>query len=490
MTYAEANPSNLVVSDLNERKHDTDPSDEFIDDVRANGVEDPILVRETGDPEHEYEVVAGQLRLKAAIETDQDTVPVEIRDLNDSEAYRESIRENYRGDLGKDVAPLDRAKAIQEWWESSTDDDSKRPSTTAVAEAFGISASTASRWIEPLRDEWADLRAESKNGNDADFHRENPLNSVGGSTLQEIRKIDGSTSEQRTGLVERVAAGDETRDSITDLKERVNAGETDMEETTERHEWDGPGELVSYWEPREMGESGWRRGARVLIEPSEVEQHWIDRQVFGGHSLERMDIRMAKNCMNDGVPELLCGVTIDKQGTVLYGWRDVILQRAAGARLLPVDVFEPHPKAADVEELDELALSGHIQWALVNDRFGGKIDDSLRSEHPEPIEQLYNLAEQRRTGAKRAIHVGDEPLETLRDEQTVQVRQQWGSPRVIPGDLCRLTREKKDSYPYSSDGRFARVTEISGPGVEQELPFEELPSPDDREYLVAFEDDN
>jgi ParB family chromosome partitioning protein len=210
--YAEANPSNLVVSDLNERKHDTDPSDEFIDDVRANGVEDPILVRETGDPEHEYEIVAGQRRWLAASEAERSSVPIRVERMDDSEARSRSIRENFRSTFAKDASVSDRARAIQELWQDKGNDG--LPSSSFVGEQLNVSKTTAGEWIEPLRPEWRGTPVDPSSD-----HRTIDLDKVGTKSLSLVRRLDTSP-ENRVELVQRVEAGKETQRTLRDLRDR------------------------------------------------------------------------------------------------------------------------------------------------------------------------------------------------------------------------------------------------------------------------------
>jgi ParB/RepB/Spo0J family partition protein len=63
------------------------------DDVRQNGIREPLIVRPVGDM---YEVVCGLRRWKAAILAGLDHVPVFVRYLSDEEALRLSIADNRR----------------------------------------------------------------------------------------------------------------------------------------------------------------------------------------------------------------------------------------------------------------------------------------------------------------------------------------------------------------------------------------------------------
>ncbi len=85
---------------------------DLADSIRANGIIQPVLVRET---EGGYEVIAGQRRLKAAKLAGLEDVPALVRDADDSEMLELALIENiHRTDLN----PIERAKAYHNFLES------------------------------------------------------------------------------------------------------------------------------------------------------------------------------------------------------------------------------------------------------------------------------------------------------------------------------------------------------------------------------------
>ncbi|MHC5060447.1 MAG: ParB/RepB/Spo0J family partition protein [Planctomycetota bacterium] len=85
---------------------------DLADSIGANGVIQPVLVRET---EAGYEVIAGQRRLKAAKLAGLEDVPALVRDADDSEMLELALVENiHRTDLN----PIERAKAYQNFLET------------------------------------------------------------------------------------------------------------------------------------------------------------------------------------------------------------------------------------------------------------------------------------------------------------------------------------------------------------------------------------
>ena len=88
-----------------------DGLEELAESIRANGVIQPLIVRKTGDNGAGFEIIAGARRYRAAKLAKQDTVPVLVRDLNDTEARTEQIIENLQRE---NIAPLEEATAYQE----------------------------------------------------------------------------------------------------------------------------------------------------------------------------------------------------------------------------------------------------------------------------------------------------------------------------------------------------------------------------------------
>ena len=76
--------------------------------IREVGILQPIIVRRAGDSG--YELVAGERRLRAAKQAGLATIPVVVRDTDDSDILREALIENiHREDLG----PIELADAFR-----------------------------------------------------------------------------------------------------------------------------------------------------------------------------------------------------------------------------------------------------------------------------------------------------------------------------------------------------------------------------------------
>ena len=78
---------------------------ELTDSIKSQGVLQPLLVREA---EMDYELVAGERRLRAARRAGLTTVPVLVKDLSDAETLEISIVENIQRE---DLNPVEEAQA-------------------------------------------------------------------------------------------------------------------------------------------------------------------------------------------------------------------------------------------------------------------------------------------------------------------------------------------------------------------------------------------
>lgn len=79
----------------------------FVTSVRLRGVQQPIIIRPVqGDPDADFEVVAGNTRWSAAIDTQLEMIPAIIRDISDEEARVTAAIENIQR---ADLSPLEEA---------------------------------------------------------------------------------------------------------------------------------------------------------------------------------------------------------------------------------------------------------------------------------------------------------------------------------------------------------------------------------------------
>jgi ParB family chromosome partitioning protein len=80
---------------------------ELADSLKEHGVIQPLIVRRVGQT---YRLVAGERRLRAALEADIERVPVVVRTMDDREAMEVSLVENLQRE---ELGPLEQAAAFQ-----------------------------------------------------------------------------------------------------------------------------------------------------------------------------------------------------------------------------------------------------------------------------------------------------------------------------------------------------------------------------------------
>ena len=86
---------------------DTESLDELMQSVKEKGIIQPILVRRKGD---NYELIAGERRLRAATLLNLSEVPAIIRDAEDEDSLELALIENIQR---QDLNPIEQARAYQ-----------------------------------------------------------------------------------------------------------------------------------------------------------------------------------------------------------------------------------------------------------------------------------------------------------------------------------------------------------------------------------------
>jgi len=89
------------------RKIDSERLEELIASVKARGLVQPILIRET---EEGYELICGERRLEAARALGMRTIPAIVRSVSDVEALELSLIENLQRE---DLNPIEQAQAYK-----------------------------------------------------------------------------------------------------------------------------------------------------------------------------------------------------------------------------------------------------------------------------------------------------------------------------------------------------------------------------------------
>jgi len=86
---------------------DEESLQELAESIRRDGVQEPVIVRRTGDA---YELVTGERRVRAAIMADLKTIPALCRDVADSDMLKLGLIENIQRE---DLNPIELAQAYQ-----------------------------------------------------------------------------------------------------------------------------------------------------------------------------------------------------------------------------------------------------------------------------------------------------------------------------------------------------------------------------------------
>ena len=87
---------------------DAEKLEELASSIRAQGVVQPVLVRETGPGE--YELIAGERRWRAAQMAAMETIPAVVRDVADEVSVAMALIENIQRE---DLNPLEEASALR-----------------------------------------------------------------------------------------------------------------------------------------------------------------------------------------------------------------------------------------------------------------------------------------------------------------------------------------------------------------------------------------
>ena len=119
--------------------YDDDKLQELMASIKEKGILQPILVRVKGD---QYEVVAGERRLKAARALNLEMIPAIVKDVTDQEAFVIALIENIQRE---ELNPIEEAQAyhrLVEEFEYSQED---------VARSVGKDRSTISNLLRLLK---------------------------------------------------------------------------------------------------------------------------------------------------------------------------------------------------------------------------------------------------------------------------------------------------------------------------------------------------
>jgi len=105
-------PITAIRANSQPARSDTRPEllEELVQSIKATGVIQPLIVRPVPGYPHQFEIVAGERRLRAAQLAGLANVPAIIREFNDQEAIAISLIENIQRE---ELSPADEARSLR-----------------------------------------------------------------------------------------------------------------------------------------------------------------------------------------------------------------------------------------------------------------------------------------------------------------------------------------------------------------------------------------
>jgi ParB family transcriptional regulator, chromosome partitioning protein len=136
-------PIKAIRASLRPTRSESQPEllEELVASIKATGLIQPLIVRPVPGFPHQFEVVAGERRLKAAQLAELTEVPAIIREFNDQEAVAISLIENIQRE---ELSPSDEARALSRLIEEFA------LTHEQVARAIGRSRATVSNLLRLL----------------------------------------------------------------------------------------------------------------------------------------------------------------------------------------------------------------------------------------------------------------------------------------------------------------------------------------------------
>lgn len=156
--YVEIKLDSLTASPMNHfRKLDGENWEEFLASIKAHGILNPITVRPTA--RDKYEILAGHNRVRAAKEAGLETIPANIKDVDDVEAsiiiadtnlQRETVTDLEKGWAYRNIFEAINRKGKNQYTSASGQNDQKQNSkysSEIIAEKYGVGEKTVRRKI-------------------------------------------------------------------------------------------------------------------------------------------------------------------------------------------------------------------------------------------------------------------------------------------------------------------------------------------------------
>lgn len=141
----------IKITNTNPRKtFDENSLKELSESIKGKGVLQPILVRPYGKA---YKLVCGERRYRAATMAGLETIPANIRELTDDEAFEMQIVENLER---KDVHPMEEAEAFKRMLDSGKYEVADIAAKMAKPESFIVQRLKLTDLIDEIKQDFFD----------------------------------------------------------------------------------------------------------------------------------------------------------------------------------------------------------------------------------------------------------------------------------------------------------------------------------------------
>ena len=224
------------------RKHiDSEALQELAESIKAQGIIQPVIVREIAAGE--YEIIAGERRWRAAQLAGLDSVPVVIKNVADDAAIAMALIENIQRE---DLNPIEEAVALQRLIDEFV------MTHQEVAEAVGKSRTTITNLLRllSLNEDVKQLLAEGK----LDAGHAKVLLALTGSQQSQVAKLvalKGLSVRETENLLKKSQSHHQTTKK-TNTDPNIKRFETDLSERLGakiniEHQASGKGKLLIYY---------------------------------------------------------------------------------------------------------------------------------------------------------------------------------------------------------------------------------------------------
>ncbi|QVL31172.1 ParB/RepB/Spo0J family partition protein [Telmatocola sphagniphila] len=109
--------------------------------IRNHGILQPLVVRKAGEDQNQYQLIAGERRLRAAHLVGLPNVPVHIVDFNDQQVFEAALAENIQR---ADLNPIEKAQGFQDYL------DKFQLNKDQLAQKLGMDRTTVSNIVSLL----------------------------------------------------------------------------------------------------------------------------------------------------------------------------------------------------------------------------------------------------------------------------------------------------------------------------------------------------